>query len=60
MNRLAKQVEGEIERASRRQYRLNLDNLDDLTLQELRRFVRDMEYEKQVAINRLRRNPWSR
>ena len=43
-----------------RLYQIDLDALDVQSLRELVRLVRDLEHEKQAAVNRVRMMPWRR
>lgn len=49
-------LRAEMRRATGRDYRVNLDPLDDASLRELRRFLRDVEYERTAAVRRARMN----
>jgi hypothetical protein len=53
-------VNGEIGRATNRRYRINLDALDDESLRELQRLLRDLDYEKRTAASRAQTMPWRR
>jgi len=54
------EVRGEMRRATGRDYRVNLEALDAESLREMLRFMRDIEHEKRIAINRARTQPWRR
>ena len=41
-------------------YRIDLDALDVESLRELQRLLRDLDHEKQAAVNRARMMPWAR
>jgi hypothetical protein len=43
-----------------REYQIDFEQLDDRSLVELHRAVRDLEYEKRAAVNRARLMPWRR
>lgn len=40
--------------------RIDLDALDVESLRELQRLLRDLDHEKQPAVNRARLTPWTR
>lgn len=50
----------EISRATGRRYRIKLDALDDESLRELQRLLRDLDHEKQMAVQQARLQPWRR
>jgi hypothetical protein len=50
---------GFVERSKSR-YRIDLDGLDGESLRELQRVLRDLDHEKQAAVNRARLMPWPR
>lgn len=56
--RLIYVLRGEISRATGRRYQIDLDLLDEKSLQELRRLLRDLDGEKQAAVRRARIFPW--
>ena len=56
--RLIDVLRGEISRATGRRYQIDLDLLDEKSLQELRRLLRDLDGEKQAAVRRARVFPW--
>jgi len=56
--RLAEWLRAELARATGRRYRINLDALDAESLRELQRLLRDLDHEKQAAVNRARMMPW--
>jgi len=56
--RLIDVLRGEISRASGRRYQIDLDALDEKSLQELLRLLRDLDGEKQAAVRRARIFPW--
>ena len=41
-------------------YRLQLEALDDESLRELQRLLSDLDYEKQMAVQQARLQPWRR
>lgn len=47
-------------RATGRRYQIDLDALDVQRLRELVRLIRDLDHEKQAAVNRARMVPWRR
>lgn len=49
-------LRAEMRRATGRDYRVNLDPMDDASLRELRRFLRDVEFEKLDAVRLARAN----
>ena len=53
-------VRGAVARATGRVYRIALDTLDEQSLMELRRLLRDLEQDKQTAVNNARIYPWRR
>jgi hypothetical protein len=56
--RLVEWLRAELARATGRQYRIDLDGLDLKSLRELQRLLRDLDHEKQAAVNRARMMPW--
>lgn len=56
--RLAEWLRAELARATGRRYRIDLDALDAESLRELQRLLRDLDHEKQAAVNRARLMPW--
>ena len=56
--RLIDVLRGEISRATGRRYQIDLDLLDEKSLQELRRLLRDLDGDKQAAVRRARIFPW--
>ena len=56
--RLVRQAEGAIARATGRRYQVDLDALDQGSLRELLRLLRDLEQEKAAAVRRARMFPW--
>lgn len=56
-HRLVAQLRSELARAGRR-YLIRLDALDVASLRELQRLLRDLDLDKQAAVNRARREPW--
>lgn len=55
---LTRTIEAEISRATGKRYRIAFDKLDDESLREMLRMLRDLDYDKRAAINRARREPW--
>ena len=45
-------------RATGRRYRIDLDALAVKSLRELQRLLRDLDHEKQAAVNHARMFPW--
>ena len=58
--RLIDVVRGEISRATGRRYQIDLDALDEKSLQELLRLLRDLDGERRAAVQRARIFPWQR
>jgi hypothetical protein len=56
--RLVEWLRAELARATGRRYRIDLGALDAESLRELQRILRDLEHEKQAAVNRARLTPW--
>jgi hypothetical protein len=57
---LAETVRAELRRATGREYRVALDQLDEQSLHELLRALRDIEHEKRLAARRAQLQPWRR
>jgi hypothetical protein len=55
--RLVEWLRAELARATGRRYRIDLDAE---SLRELQRVLRDLDHEKQAAVNRARLMPWTR
>ena len=53
-------LEGDISRSTGRRYQLALSALDERSLHELQRLLRDLEADKQSALRRARIFPWER
>lgn len=60
VRRLIAWLRAETARATGRRYQIDFDALDVQSLRELVRLVRDLEHEKQAAVNRARMMPWRR
>lgn len=58
--RLVERLVAEITHATGRRYRIKLDTLDDESLRELQRLLRDLDHEKQMAVQQVRLQPWRR
>lgn len=58
--RLRDQVRAEMSRLTGKRYTLDLDAMDDDSLRELVRFVRDAVHEKTRARQQAIREPWRR
>ena len=56
--RLVEVVAGDVARATGRRYQINLERLDEHSLRELQRLLRDLDGEKQAAVRRARIFPW--
>ena len=57
-NRLRDHVRAEMSRLTGKRYAVDLDALDDGSVRELLRFVRDAAYEKSKARRQGSREPW--
>jgi phosphoserine phosphatase len=53
-------IESEIAQVTGRAYRIKLDNLDEESLREVIRLIRDLRQDKQAAVYRARITPWRR
>lgn len=58
--RLIEWLRAETARATCRRYQIDFDALDVPSLRELVRLIRDLDREKQAAVNRARMTPWRR
>ena len=58
--RLVEWLVAEITRTTGRRYSIKLEALDDESLRELQRLVRDLDHEKQMAVQQARLQPWRR
>ena len=56
--RLVDGLRAEIQRATGRRYQVDLDALDQESLRELRRLLRDLEDERRRAVQQARMTPW--
>jgi hypothetical protein len=56
--RLVDGLRAEIQRATGRRYRIDLEALDQESLRELRRLLRDLEDERRRAVQQARMTPW--
>jgi hypothetical protein len=56
--RLIEWLRAETARATGRRHAIKFETLDVESLRELVRLVRDLEHEKQAAVNRARMTPW--
>ena len=50
----------EITRATGRRYSIKLEALDDESLREFQRLLRDLDHEEQMAVQQGRLQPWRR
>ncbi len=57
---LVEWLRADLARATGRRYRIDLDGLDVESLRELQRLLRDLDNEKQSAVNCARLMPWIR
>jgi hypothetical protein len=53
-------IEAEIARATGRRYKIDLDGMNEESLQELLSMIRDLDHEKTIAAQRAHRQPWRR
>ena len=58
--RLVEWLVAEITRTTGRRYSIKLEALDDESLRELQRLLRDLDHEKQTAVQQARPQPWRR
>jgi hypothetical protein len=58
--RLVEWLVAEISRATGRRYRIQLEALEDESLRELQRLLRDLDHEKQRVVQQARLQPWRR
>ena len=58
--RLIEWLRAETAGAIGRRYQIDFDALDVQSLRELVRLIRDLDHEKQAAVNRARMMPWRR
>jgi hypothetical protein len=58
--RLVEWLVAEITRTAGRRYSIKLEALDDESLRELQRLLRDLDHEKQMAVQQARLQPWRR
>jgi len=58
--RLVEWLVAEITRTTGRRYSIKLEALDDESLRELQRLLRDLDHEKQMAVQQARLQPWRR
>lgn len=58
--RLVEWLVAEITRTTGRRYSIKLEALDDESLRELQRLLRDLNHEKQMAVQQARLQPWRR
>lgn len=58
--RLIAWLRAETARATGRRYHIDFDALDVQSLRGLVRLIRDLDHEKQAAVNRARMMPWRR
>jgi hypothetical protein len=56
--RLVDGLRAEIQRATGRRYRIDLEALAQESLRELRRLLRDLEDERRRAVQQARMTPW--
>lgn len=59
---LIHQLRADIRQTTGREYRIDFDNMDELSIRELARLMIDLNYDKQRAVNaekaKMRRMPW--
>jgi hypothetical protein len=58
--RLVEWLVAEVNRQVGRRYRIQFEALDDESLRELQRLLRDLDHEKQMAVQQARLQPWRR
>jgi len=58
--RLVEWLTAEVNRQVGRRYRIQFEVLDDESLRELQRLLRDLDHEKQMAVQQARLQPWRR
>ena len=58
--RLVEWLTAEVQRQVGRRYRIQFEALDDESLRELQRLLRDLDHEKQMAVQQARLQPWRR
>ena len=58
--RLVEGVVAETTRATGRRYAIKLEALDDESLREVQRLLRDLGHKKQMAVQQARLQPWRR
>ena len=58
--RLVEWITAEVNRQVGRRYEVAWEALDDESLRELQRLLRDLDHEKQMAVQRARIQPWRR
>ena len=56
----ARQLHAQIGRMTGRRYDIKLDTLDERSLQELSRLLRDVEFDKMAAVKRAQMQAWRR
>lgn len=59
-HQLIRAIEAQVLRLSGRQYRIDWSDLDPDPLREVLRLLRDLEYDKDAAVQRAQRHPWRR
>ena len=58
--RLVEWITAEVNRQVGRRYRVAWEALDDESLREFQRLLRDLDHEKQMAVQQARLQPWRR
>jgi len=58
--RLVEWIAAEVMRSTGRRYAIKLEALDDESLREFQRLLRDLDHEKQIAVQQARLQPWRR
>lgn len=58
--RLVELITAEVNRQVGRRYEVAWEALDDESLRELQRLLRDLDHEKQMAVQQARLQPWRR
>jgi len=58
--RLVEWITAEVNRQVGRRYRIQFEALDDESVREFQRLLRDIDHEKQMAVQQARLQPWRR
>ena len=60
MRQSVSRLRGAISRATGRSYRIDVDKLDEVSVAEFERLLRDMEYDSMARARRAQTMPWRR